>query len=156
MNRNFKIRIGKTRIVVIYGKYVYKIIRFRIIDFFFKWIKLEYERKVFGDAIAFKNLCRHTRTQLMKDMFLVCFLANYQEYKRWKVNPDPQKYVPTLFTFFYFFNIQEREEVKKDYSDKMISLAHNRQCEYCASPINDDLNHLDNFTVSGRILDYGR
>lgn len=154
MKKNFKIRIGKTRVVIIFGKYVYKVARVRLIDFLCKWIKLEYERKKFGDIIAFKNLRRHTRSQLMKDMFCACFLANYLEYNRWKGNPDPTKYVPTLFTFLYFLNIQEREDVKKDYSDKIISLAHNRQCEY--SPLVNEEDHLDNFSVSGRILDYGR
>lgn len=154
MKKNLKIRIGKTRVVIIFGEYVYKIVRLRLIDFLFKWIKLEYERKKFGDLIAFKNMRRHTRSQLAKDMFCACFLANYREYNRWKENPDSIKYVPTLFTFFYLFNIQEREDVEKDYSDKLISLAHNRRCEY--SSFANEEEHLDNFSVSGRILDYGR
>jgi hypothetical protein len=154
MRRNFKIRIGKTRVVIIFGKYVYKIIRLRLFDFIIKWIKLEYERKKFGDFIAFKNMRRHTRSQLAKDMFYACFLANYREYNCWKESLDSTKYVPTLFTFFYFFNIQEREDVKRDYSDKIISLAHNRKCAYY--PPTDESRHLDNLSLSGRILDYGR
>ncbi|MDX9913697.1 MAG: hypothetical protein RBS77_03905 [Candidatus Moranbacteria bacterium] len=85
-------------------------------------------------------------------MLLACFMANYREYQNWKNCPNSKKYVPTLFTFFYLVNIQERDDVMKDYSNKIISLAHNRRCG--ESPFSEML-HLDNLSASGRILDYG-
>ena len=148
-----KIRIGKTRIVIVTGSYAYKIVRIRIIDLICKLLKLEYNRRKFGDEIAFKRLHRHSRTQLFKDMLWACFRANYTEYHRWKECPDYTLYVPTLFTFFYIINIQERDDVKKDYSNKLIASAHNRKCGELA--FLNETSHSDNVATSGRILDYG-
>jgi len=149
---NLRIRMGKTRIVVIFGSYAYKLVRFRLIDLLLKWLRLEYERIKFGDRIAYRNLRRHSRTQLLKDMLLACFMANYREYQGWKNCPNSEKYVPTLFTFFYLVNIQERDDVMKDYSNKIISLAHNRRC---GELLFNEMLHMDNLSASGRILDYG-
>ncbi|MFA6184274.1 MAG: hypothetical protein WC682_04195 [Parcubacteria group bacterium] len=148
-----KIRIGKTRIVIVTGSYAYKIVRIRIFDLICKLLYLEYDRRRFGDKIAFKRLRRHSRTQLLTDMLWACFRANYTEYHRWKRCPDYTRYVPTLFTFFYIINIQERDDVEKDYSNKLIASAHNRKCGELA--FLSEISHSDNIATSGRILDYG-
>jgi hypothetical protein len=114
---------------------------------------LEYERIVFGDKIAYAHAKRHTRTQLFKDMLCACFQANYREHTHWRRCPDAKKFVPTIFTFFYFINIQERDEVAQDHSHKFISSAHGRKCGDHAET--DEIIHVDNFTATGRILDYG-
>ena len=41
---DIKIRIGKTRIVVIIGFYAFKIVRIRLFDFICKLIKLHYQK----------------------------------------------------------------------------------------------------------------
>ena len=147
---NLKIRIGKTRIAIIYNENVYKIIRFRLWDLTKKWIRLEVEKKMYGHVVAYNNLKRHSRKQLIRDMLFVCFHANYTEYSHWKKDPDEDKYVPTLFTFLYIINVQKRVEVLQDYSNKLISAAHSRKCGMI-----DNNPHLDNYAKDGRILDYG-
>ncbi len=150
---DIKIRIGKTRIVVICGSFAYKIVRFRLYDLLCKWVKLEYEKRKYDNKTAYVNVKRHTRKQLITDMLIACFRANYTEHEHWRRCPNADKFVPTLFTFFYLINIQERDEVARDYSNKFISSAHNRKCgDYL---LGDDSLHIDNFTVAGRLLDYG-
>lgn len=145
-----KIRIGKTRIAIICDDHVYKVVRFRLWDLTKKWLRLEIEKILYGDKIAYHNLKRDSRKQLIEDMLYACFRANYAEYVHWNKNPDKTRFVPTLFTFFYIINIQERVEVLQDYSNKFISAAHSRKC----GMIDNDPHH-DNYAKDGRILDYG-
>ncbi len=150
-----KIRIGKTRIVIIIGCYAFKVVRVRCFDFICKIIKLHYHKIKFGNEFAYKKLHRHSRTQLLRDMFLACFLANYREHRNWKRLEENEKclYVPTLFTMFYIINIQERDDVASPQNKhKFIAYAHNRKC---GQPVIDELNQIDNKSANGRILDYG-
>jgi len=149
-----KIRVGKTRIVVIAGFYALKIIRFRLLDFTCKFIKLHYEKVAIGNELAYKNLHRDSRKQLFKDMLLACFIANYREYELWNSCPSKEKlrYVPTLFTLFYIINVQERANTTYD-TDKLLASAHTRKCGQLTGI--DELKQPDNLSESGKILDYG-
>lgn len=149
-----KIRVGKTRIVVVCGSFAYKFVRIRLFDLICKWAKLEYEKIAIGHEIAYKNLRRHSRTQLITDMLMECFLANYREYHRWHgCMIDKKKYVPTFFTFFYLVNIQERDDACEK-NIKFISSAHDRRCGD-SDPL-QEMHYRDNFSsITGRIIDYG-
>ena len=151
--KNIKIRVGKTRIVIILESYVFKVVRLRFFDFTYKLIMLYYHKIKFNNEIAYQRLHRSSRTQLFKDMFVECFLANYRECKLWN-NPliEKERYVPTLCTIFYIINVQERAHTK-DNIHKLLSRAHSRQCGQKFTK--SELDYPDNLSKNGRILDYG-
>ena len=87
-------------------------------------------------------------------MLLACFVANYRESRLWNsCSPEEKmRYVPTLFTFFYVINIQECARVSYS-TNKLLASAHNRKCGQLSTVA--ELQHPDNLSKSGRILDYG-
>jgi len=109
---------GCTRWVILTDKYAIKIARIRPLRPFvrlFIGVKEENVGKVLKQ--------RYKRNFLfsgLKYIFYILFggfVANYIEYKIYKNNPNKYNLVPTIFTFFFIFNIQIKGEPLKKSAD---------------------------------------
>lgn len=123
-----KIRIGRARIVIIFGSYAYRIARFRIVDLILRLIRLEYEIIKFGNKFAFRDFGHFKRIQLAKDMLWAGLSINRKEYQYWKKHAQN---LPLMFTFFYIINIQERDDMAKNLPEKNLLEHLPEYCEHC-------------------------